>query len=390
VPPEIGLLSLSLDGQPVPTPAWDAQGALWLRRDGLGESGTRDFLSVKAYSALEDGHPLWFRRELELEVSGKSREEDLGTLLPAGWKLASVTAPIPVAVDDTGRLKAQVRAGKYTLRADAFHLDNPGEVRFAAGARPATAEELVAFRARPDFRVLELQGPPPIDVSQTPVPGPWRELPVFRWDTATPFRLVERLRGMGDQKPAGLGIRREWWLDEDGAGLTFRDRLSGTLQQVWRLDAAEGGELGSVRSGGQGQLITRNPRNGAPGVEIRTRHVNLEATGRLARPARLSAAGWRADAESLDVTLHLPPGWRLFALFGADWVRGDWLTAWTLLDLFLLLIFSLTLLRLRGWTAALLAFVAYGLAYHEPGAPRYAWIALAYFTRLIKIPTAAK
>ncbi|MFM8360729.1 MAG: hypothetical protein ACKOET_19440, partial [Verrucomicrobiota bacterium] len=175
---------------------------------------------------------------------------------------------------------------------------------------------------------------------------------------------------------AGLGIRREWWLDEDGAGLTFRDRLSGTLQQVWRLDAAEGGELGSVRSGGQGQLITRNPRNGAPGVEIRTRHVNLEATGRLARPARLSAAGWRADAESLDVTLHLPPGWRLFALFGADWVRGDWLTAWTLLDLFLLLIFSLTLLRLRGWTAALLAFVAYGLAYHEPGAPRYAWIAL--------------
>lgn len=376
VPPEIGLLSLSLDGQPVPTPAWDAQGALWLRRDGLGETGAKDFLSVKAYSALEDGHPLWFRRELELVVSGKSREEDLGTILPAGWKLASVTAPIPVAVDDTGRLKAQVRAGKFTLRADAFHLDNPAEVRFAAGARPATTEELVAFRARPDFRVLELQGPPPIDVAQTTVPGPWRELPVFRWDTATPFRLVERLRGMGDQKPAGLTIRREWWLDEDGTGLTFRDHLSGTLQQVWRLDAAEGGELGAVRSGDQGQLITRNPRNGAPGVEIRTRSVNLEATGRIPRPAQLSAAGWRADAESLDVTLHLPPGWRLFALFGADWVRGDWLTAWTLLDLFLLLIFSLTLLRLRGWGTALLAFAAYGLAYHEPGAPRYAWIVL--------------
>ena len=37
---------------------------------------------------------------------------------------------------------------------------------------------------------------------------------------------------------------------------------------------------------------------------------------------------------TLRVTLNLPPGWRLFALFGADWVRGDWLTAWTLLDLF--------------------------------------------------------
>ncbi|HQV58415.1 MAG TPA: hypothetical protein PKV27_10410, partial [Ilumatobacteraceae bacterium] len=60
---------------------------------------------------------------------------------------------------------------------------------------------------------------------------------------------------------------------------------------------------------------------------------------------------------SLRITFNLPPGWRLFALFGADWVRGDWLTAWTLLDLFLLLILSLTVFRLWGVSAALLAFI---------------------------------
>ncbi|HZJ16306.1 MAG TPA: hypothetical protein VFD27_14725, partial [Chthoniobacteraceae bacterium] len=275
-----------------------------------------------------------------------------------------------------GKMKAQVRAGKWTLRADAFRFDNPKQIRYAEGAKPAAEEELVAFRARPDFRIVEIVGAPSIDISQTTFPEKWRELPVYRWDTATSFQIEERMRGMGDQKPAGLRIARELWLDENGSGLTFRDEITGAMQQIWRLDAAEGQDLGSVRSDGKGQLITRNPQNGASGVEIRTRNLNLEATGRTTRASALSATGWRSDADGVNVTLNLPPGWRLFALFGADWVQGDWLTAWTLLDLFLLLIFSLAVFRLWGFLPGLLAFVAFGLAYHEPGAPRYLWLIL--------------
>ncbi len=57
---------------------------------------------MKLYAALEDGIPLWLRTEIELTVSGKSREEDLGTILPEGWKLAAVESQIPVAIDDAG------------------------------------------------------------------------------------------------------------------------------------------------------------------------------------------------------------------------------------------------------------------------------------------------
>ncbi len=376
IPREIGILALTIDGTPVDAPVWDSQGFLWLKRDNSGEEADKNFLGVKLYASLEDGIPLWLRTEIELTVAGKSREEDLGTILPEGWKLSAVDSAIPVSVDDAGRMKAQVRAGKWTLRVDAFRFDNPKEFRYAEGAKPALEEELVGFRARPDLRVVEIAGVPAIDVSQTTFPEKWRELPVYRWDTATPFRIEERLRGMGDQKPAGLTINRELWLDENGRGLTFRDQISGVMQQSWRLDAAPGQDLGSVRSGGQGQLITRNPQNDAPGVEIRTRNLQLEATGRMARAPELAATGWRSDADTLNVRLNLPPGWRLFALFGADWVRGDWLTAWTLLDLFLLLIFSLAVFRLWGLWPGLLAFVSFGLSYHEPGAPRYAWLML--------------
>lgn len=399
IPAEIGILALTLNGQPVDAPVWDAQGFLWLKRDASTEQVDKDFLAVKLYSVLEDGIPLWLRTDVELIVSGKSREEEIGVVLPAGWKLASVEGPVPVAVDQAGRMKAQVRAGKWTVQVCAFRPDHPAEIGYGAGVKPAAAEQLIAFQARPEFRLAEVAGIPSIDVSQTPFPDKWRQLPVYQWDTAGFFRLEERMRGMGLQRPAGLQINRELWLDEDGRALSFRDAISGTMQQIWRLDAAAGQELGAVRAkgegvmqelgavraSGEGQLITRNPQTGAAGVEVRTRTIDLEATGRLPRARSIPASGWQADADGVNVTLNLPPGWRLFALFGADHVDGDWLTAWTLLDLFLLLIFTLAVLRLWGWRAAVLAFCGFGLAYHEPGAPRYAWLLLLIPLALLRV-----
>lgn len=385
VPREIGLLALTLNGQPVESPAWDAQGGVWLKREATTEETDKNFLAVKVYAMLEDGIPLWWYSEIELVVSGKSREEDIGSVLPQGWKLAEVNSPIPVAVDEDGRLKAQVRAGKWKIRLAAFRLDNPTSIRFAEGAKPAVTDELVAFQAAPDFRMVDIMGPPSVDVSQTVFPEQWATLPVYRWDTATEFRIEERMRGMGTKKPESLKITRQWWLDESGRGLTFRDEISGVMQQIWRLDAARGQDLGSVRSNGEGQLITRSPQNGAPGVEIRTRNLQLEATGRVNELKELSATGWQADADNLGVTLNLPPGWRLFALFGPDWVKGDWLTAWTLLDIFLLLVFTFAVFRIWGVLPAIIAFLAFSLSYHEVGAPRYLWLALLVPLALLRV-----
>jgi hypothetical protein len=50
--------------------------------------------------------------------------------------------------------------------------------------------------------------------------------------------------------------------------------------------------------------------------------------------------------------------------------------AWSLLDLFLLLIVTLAVGRLWGFGAGLVAFLAFGLAYHEPYAPRLTWLFL--------------
>ena len=389
IPKEIGVLSLNVEGKNVDAATWDSEGFLWLKRD-RAEATDKDFLGIKIYRMIEDGIPMWLHTQVELSVAGKSREEDLRFVLPEGWQLAAVDSPLPVVIDENGHMKAQVRAGKWVIHLDAFHLTPADEFRFAANAPPVVKEELVAFKAAPDFRMVEVQDVPSIDVSQTTFPQEWRDLPVYHWETASPFHLVERMRGMGLQKPQGLSVARELWMDEKGHGLIFRDHITGQAQQIWRLDVAENEDLGSVRSAGQGQLITRNPNDGASGVELRSRNLDLEATGRMDRATNFSATGWRTNADSLQVTLNLPPGWRLFALFGADWVQGDWLTAWSLLDLFLLLIFSIAIHRLSGLGAAVLAFCAFGLAYHEPGAPRYLWLLLLVPLGLLKVVPAGR
>jgi len=224
-----------------------------------------------------------------------------------------------------------------------------------------------------------------VDDSQTQFPEPWRQYPVYRWETSGSFGIEERMRGMGDRKPEGISISRELWLDENGRSFTFRDRITGTMQQIWRLDAKPDQMLGSVQTDDAGRLITRNPQTGASGVEIRSRELDLEATGRAPVGRVMPATGWQADAAKAEVTLNLPPGWRLLALFGADWVEGDWLTAWSLLDLFLLLLLTLAVFRLWGIRAALLAFIGFGLAYHEPGAPRYLWLILLIPLALLRV-----
>lgn len=375
LPMQIGVLNLQLNSQPVESPVWDAEGRLWLQRTGT-EPADKDFISVQVHRLISDGSPQWLHTQVELSVAGKSREEALGHVLPEGWRLSSVEAAVPCAVDDAGRLKVQVRAGKWILKIAAFRTSPAQSVSYAKDAKPLVAEELVGLQHEPAFRLVEISGIPAVDVAQTTFPEPWRQYPVHQWATGQAFQIDEKMRGMGVRKPQGIAIRRSFWLDEDGKNMTYQDDLSGQGQQTWRLDAAAGHKLGAVKIGGTGQLITKSPTNGAEGVEIRDRNLSLQAVGRLERSARIAATGWQHDAETLNGVLNLPPGWRMLAVFGADFSHGDWLTSWSLFDVFLLLIVTLAVWKAWGWKTAVVGLLGILITYHELNAPRLTWMVL--------------
>ena len=108
----------------------------------------------------------------------------------------------------------------------------------------------------------------------------------------------------------------------------------------------------------------------APGVEA----FDIDADSRIPRDGPLPAVSWNADFHQVAGVLHLPPGWRLLHMSGADDVKGTWLRHYTLLDLFLVLIVAMAVWRLFGARWGLLALVALALCCPETGAPRWVWL----------------
>ncbi len=375
LPTNIGILNLKREGIAVQLPSWNESGKLWLKRTTT-QAADKNFLSTQVYRNLKDGLPMWLYTEVELTVAGKSREEELGVILPKGWQISSVESPIPCAVDDEGLMKAQVRAGKWTIAIAAFRTTPAEVITYKSGVKPVAEEELISLQNEAGFRLIEFINIPAVDVAQTTFPDKWRNLPLYQWETSQAFEVVEKMRGMGQKKPPGLTMKREFWLDENGKQLTYRDEIKGRSLETWRLDSAEGQKLGAAKIDGKSQLITLNPKSGAEGVEVRVRNLSLQAVGRMDRQNQFSATGWQSSAEELNGELYLPPGWRLFAIFGPDWSSGDWLTSWSLLDIFFLLIFTVAIFRLWGWKLGTLACLTFALSYHEPQAPRLTWVLL--------------
>lgn len=384
IPQQYGVVRLEVEGKALPFASWDEDGSLWLKRNRT-EENDKDFMGVQVYRLIEDGIPMWLETQVEISVSGKSREVELGHVIPEGWSLSSVDSQIPVAVDDQGLTKVQVRAGKWLVKMRAFRTSPVAEFRMKKDMPGVVQNELVAFKASPELRMVEIKNATPIDVTQTTFPPEWRQYPVYQWVTTQAITLEEKMRGSGLQSRKSLTGSRQLWFNEKGHGYIYQDRLAGSMQNLWRLDVIDSLDLGSVKINGEGQLITRNPKTKARGVELRHRNINLEAMGTAKESRNIPASGWNAPVDSLNITFHLPPGWRMLALFGAEKVNGDWLTSWTLLDLFILLIFSLSIFRLWGMGPGILAFVALGLIYHEPLSPRYSLLFLLIPLALLRV-----
>jgi hypothetical protein len=376
VPPEVGLVDLVLDGQPVRQPRREAAGLLWLRAR-TEAAGEGESLRVQVFRRVADGIPLFVETRLVLEVSGRAREVTLpGALLP-GTTPVAVSGDLPARVEkDT--MRVQVRGGRYTVRVEARVDGRPNALGLPKGPPrdPWPSREVWVFAADEAARQVELSGPTPIDPSRTELPPEWRSLPAFLMEPGSRLTLAEVRRGEAAPPPDALTLHREIWLDPDGGGASARDRFGGTLRGTTRLDLLAPAVLGRIAVDGRDQLVTTNPETKTAGVELRRAAVRVEADSRIALGGRLPAVGWSTGVEQLQATLHLPPGWSVLAQTGVDRLAGAWTSRWTLLGFFFVLIVTLAVYRLLGLQPAALALATLVLTYGEDGAPFLVWLAL--------------
>ena len=381
IPAETGIVRLRLSGRPVAFPRRDASGRLWLREADAPASARSEEsrIEVDVHRRVIDEIPLRLESVVSLRVSGPAREEELGRALPEGFAPTRLVGPLPARLEADGRLRVQVRPGRFELRLDARHQGPVAELALPAQPEGAVwdASEVWAVETRPALRLVEIEGAPAVDPAQTDLPGEWRQLPAYRLDPGARLRLVEKRRGSEGGAADRLTLQRRWHLDFDGAGATVVDQLQGELREATRLEIGAATSLGRAAVNGADQPVTR--REGSPlvGIEVPLGPVAIEADSRVETGvSQLPAVSWDHDVDALEATLALPPGWRLLHASGVDRAAPTWVARWTLLDLFLVMVVATAALRLYGARAGALAFATLVLTWTEPGAPRLVWVAV--------------
>jgi hypothetical protein len=387
VPPEVGLVALSVRGAAVPFPERDVSGRLFLQRARVTKA-EEDRLEVAVTRRVIDEVPLTLETRIELAVSGRAREVLLGRPLPAGFVPLSIGGPLAARLEPDGRLKVQVRPGSWTVEVAAR---SAGPVAAITSPPPSSlggpwaAEEVWVFDARPRLRLVEVSGAPAVDPTQTRLPDDWKKLPAFRLRPGETLRLAERRRGDRPPAPDQIELTRQLWLDFAGTGYTFADKLDGVLHGSWRLEMAPPARLGRVAIDGRDQLITRRLGGKGDGIETRLGALHLAAEGRIESAVSSPALGWDHDFHQVSGVLHLPPGWRLVAATGVDRAPGTWVGRWTLLDLFLVLIAALAVRQLWGTRWGLVALATLVLTWQEPKAPQWLWLAVLATAALLRL-----
>ncbi len=386
IPPDNALLDLRVNGQPVAVSRLEDGGVLRLRQQPAAPA-PQDALDLQVFRLLTDGIPFTVSTRLELRVSGQTREEWLGPVLPPDFSPLALDSPLPARLEADGRLRVQLRPGNWTLTLNARHRGPLDALALPAVPTPWPQQEIWSFQAQNTLRQVQVEGAAALDPAQTNLPESWRRWPAYLLQPGEALHFQVRQRGEAEPAPARLNLERTLWLDFAGGGYTVRDRLSGSLDAT-RLEAAPELQLGRVDIGGEDQFITRLPGSAVAGVEIRQLNdLHLVADSRL-EPAdieKLPAVGWRIAPRRIDATLNLPPGWRLLAADGPDSTGNAWLSAWNLLDLFIVLVVALGFAKLWGWPWGIVALAGMTLSDHEPNAPLYVWLNVLAAVALLRV-----
>ena len=382
LPEACGLVSLSINGKSVDFPMLEKDGRLWLQKQKMTDL-QEESLMISIFRLLDDTIPMQVTNLIKINVSGKAGEIEIDPALFKDFVPMSIKSRLPARLGANGALMIQARPGRWKIR---VITRSKGPVSGICPVKTPYGQEIWSFKSRNQLRLVKILGVAPVDPNQTDIPNRWKTFPAFIINAGDKLTFKELRRGNPDPAPDRLRLDRTWWLDFDGKGFTIKDHITGTLSSQWYLAMNHPAALGRISVDGVDQLITSHGKDKKSGVELRKGKINLIAESRFTDSTKtLPAVGWDHDFESLKGRLNLPPGWRLFTVRGVDAMSGAWFENWTLLDLFLVLIISLAVLKFHNWRWGLIALLAIGLSYHEPGSPRIVWLNLLAASALLRL-----
>ncbi len=382
IPTQTGIVQLNLNGKMVASPAIEDNNQLWLAASEKQTAAThQDTFNLRVFRKLEDSIPLSLTTQLQLEVSGKERELQLGQLLLSGFTVTDFTSALPARIEKDGSLRIQVKPGTWELTLTSISTAPLNDLTIKNAVQPSQKEmlwpeeEIWVFAGQPQLRSVQISGVQTIDPQQTELPDDWKSLPAYLMTPQTHFKIEELQRGENKDFGKNLSLNRHAWLSFTGTQFIMKDRISGHTTAS-RLETLNPFALTSAQVDGEPQLVTHLANSKNSGVEIRERDINLEGTSQLPRSLTIPVTGWNEEFNNVSTQLFLPPGWSLFTATGASSEYGSWISQWTLWDMFIVLIIAVAIAKLTKITYGVLTAVTLVLIFHREGAPVLIWLNL--------------
>ncbi len=388
IPINTGIIDLSINGKTIAYPAIK-KSRVWLKESDRGNKKPKNVenkVELQIFRKIDDTVPLQLTTVLELNVSGDQREITLPHALLSGFIPIAIKSPLAARIEPNGELLIQVRPGRWQIELSARYPKPLSQLKLDINDKQWPKNEIWSFKAQSFLRVVEIHNLKSIDPSQTNVPKQWKKLPAYLLKQGETMAFKQIRRGDPEPEPNQLKLFRTLWLDFNGDGYTVADLISGKMTKGWRLDALPETAVGQVKLNGQNQLVTRSLKTNKKGVEVRKGTVDLHADSRIKGDiSEISAVGWDQDFHQLQAELNIPPGWRLLVASGVDNVPDSWVSRWTLLDFFLVLIAALAISRLWNVSWGVFALISLSLCWHESQSPHFIWLNIIATIALIRV-----
>lgn len=360
---------------------------LWLGSVKKTDIKEKDFIKLRVNRLIADGHPMTMTVVLDIEVSGRAREQKITRFSTQEYQLMRINAPLNTRIDSSGDLWMQLKPGEYETRLTFKIHGNNTEIQFKESGEGWPKQEIWVYQADGRLRSTQIEGLASIDAEQGFV-GEWRRLPHYLVNADDTLKIIERQRGISHNFDS-LSLDRQMWLSFDNQNYYFFDFITGNKSKDWRVNTIDGYRLTQLSNHEQQRLITLDEKK-RTGAEIRTPKISIKASGEVPKDIMRHASGWDMPLSKTNVTLHIPPGRKLFNISGADSSHGDWLSRWSLIDLFFVLVIVALVFKVFGVAASGVALLTLVLGYHESNMPVFWWFNLVVALTLVLKVTSPK
>jgi hypothetical protein len=366
IPAQYALVKMTINNQTIAFPKIE-NNDLWLQAFEASQE-KQDAIDITVARRITDGAYINLETFISINVSGKMREVKLGKLLPKGFELIGIESQISSFLDGDGVLHAKLKPGSWQIKVQAY-----AQPTLLTWQRPEQShhwpkEEIWVFQGDENLRLGKIDGAKMVDSSQANMPSAWYALPSYLVTANDSLSYDIQHRGKPLHLENKLSLNRTLWLSFDHSAYTFNDEVNGAMIKDWRLSMKPPFLLESAEDQDGSVLITTKEQD-ERGIENRYPQVNIQARGVINSAKTLPVTGWSSDFERVSLILNLPPGNKLFAVFGADYVSNSWWSSWSIWASFIVLLSALMAGRLINMTAGIATALMLIVIYQESSAP---------------------